>query len=580
MRLPWLLFGAGILWLAPPSAAQTASVKVEVEGLTGELEQNVRSLMSLVAAANGKDTLSTLRIRRLYGQAPEQIELALQPFGYYRPVISSELTTGTTYVARFIIDAGPQVLVTSTDLRATGLGQEDSLIQVAIADFPLAPGDPLLHQEYTAGKRAIIQAAFNRGYLDASFDTAQIQIDRDQYESAIVLDLSTGPQYRFGPVIMQQDLVDSEVLQGYITIIQGEPFDPRELRDIQVSMAGTSYFSQVDVRALPDSAQGLEIPVEIVVKARRAQHFNIGVGYGTNTFFRVTLNADFRRLNSKGHFANLSLRVSSIERSMSARYSIPAAYPRTRLLTLTMGLALLDPVSYNTNKAIVGADLSKVVGNWRETMSLSYSYEDYVIGGADSGISNLLIASTNFTRVVADNKIFATKGTQAGFMVRGAINGVLSNASFLEIRLPAKSIFPLLGAGRLITRAELGYIFTDQFFDLPPTARFFTGGDRSVRGYEYQSLGPVDPAGNITGGDVLFVASAELNYFFYGNFGASVFYDAGNALSGLNNISLAQGTGFGLRWRSPIGPIGVDLAWAITEEGDPRRVHITLGPDF
>jgi len=76
------------------------------------------------------------------------------------------------------------------------------------------------------------------------------------------------------------------------------------------------------------------------------------------------------------------------------------------------------------------------------------------------------------------------------------------------------------------------------------------------------------------------VVSAELNYFFYGDFGASAFYDAGNALLGFSDITLFQGAGAGVRWRSPIGPIGLDLAWALSLDGTPRRIHITLGPDF
>lgn len=580
MRCDWLLLCAGLLCLGSPLAAQSARVGVEVEGVSGVLKRNIRSALALSSPADSRDTISTLRIRRLYDRAPEQIEQALQPFGFYRPTIISELTTGTRWVARFTVDSGPRLTLASVDLQVHGAGREDSLIQAAVAAFPLAAGDPLLHQKYTAGKLAIARAALNRGYLDAVFDTAQIRIDRDRYESAIVLNLRTGPQYYFGTVTVDQDLVDPRVLQGYVTIVPGEPFDLRRLRDIQAKLTATSYFSQVEVQAPRDSAVDFEIPVVITVQARKAQHFNVGVGYGTNTNARVTLNADFRRLNGKGHYASINLRTSTIEQSLSARYSIPAAYPRTRLVEFSTGLAFLEPVSYNTNKFVFGMDLSKWAGKWRETISIAYSYEDYVVGGADTGTSNLLIASTNFTRVTADNNIFATKGTQIGFEARAAIRGVVSNASFLEISLPAKSIFPLPGSSRLITRMELGYILTDQFFDLPPTVRFFTGGDRSVRGYQFQSLGPSDSAGNITGGDVLAVASAEVNWFFYKSVGAAVFFDAGNALDGLSDISLAQGTGFGFRWRSPIGPVGIDLAWAITEEGNPRRFHITLGPDF
>jgi translocation and assembly module TamA len=582
--------GRSGLWLwaalcvAAPSSgaasAQSARVSLEIKGITGELRDNVQSLVSLSTAAKSGDTVSTLRIRSLFARAPGQIEDALQPFGYYHPTITSDLATGKRWVARFTIDPGPATMIGRVAVRLTGLGRQDSVIQQAVAAIPLAPGDTLIHARYTAGKTAIAQAALDRGYLDAVFDTAQVRVDRERQTADIVLDLATGPQYLFGDVRLEQDAVDPLILQGYINIVTGEPFDMRKLRDIQSRLSGTSYFAQVEVLALRDSAQGLSIPVSIVLTTRAAQHFNIGVGYGTNTNLRVTLNADFRRLNSRGHYANLNLRVSSIEKSMSARYSIPARYPLTTLLEFFTGLALLDPVSYRTDKFVLGTDLSRTRGKWRETLSLSYSHEDYVVGTVDTGTSNLVIASANFTRVVADNNIFATKGTRVGLLARGSVEGLLADETFLELTVPAKAIVSFLGDGRVITRAELGAILTSKLSSLPPTARFFTGGDRSVRGYEYLALGPTDAAGNVIGGDALIVVSAELNYFFYGDFGASAFYDAGNALLGFSDITLFQGAGVGVRWRSPIGPIGLDLAWALSLDGTPRRIHITLGPDF
>jgi translocation and assembly module TamA len=350
---------------APSSAAasaQTARVSLEIEGITGELRDNVESLLSLSTAAQSGDTVSTLRIRRLYARAPDEIERGLQPFGYYQPTITSDLTTGHRWVARFTIDPGPETMIDGVAIRATGSGQQDSVIQQAVVAFPLAPGDTLIHARYTAGKTAIAQAALDRGYLDAAFDTAQIRVDRERQTADIVLDLATGPQYRFGEVRLEQDAVDSRLLQGYIDIIPGEPFDMRQLREIQARLSGTSYFSQVEVRAMRDSAQGLDIPVAVVLTTRAAQHFNIGVGYGTNTNLRVTLNADFRRLNAKGHYANLNLRVSSIEKSMSARYSIPPIYPLTTLLEFFTGFALLDPVSYHQphTRQVAGNPLSVV----------------------------------------------------------------------------------------------------------------------------------------------------------------------------------------------------------------------------
>jgi translocation and assembly module TamA len=568
---------------AADSAAGSRAVRVRVAitGIEGPVRDNVQALLGLSAAARSGDTVATVRLRRLYDRAPQEIALAMQPFGYYQPTVTSTLdTVATRWSATFAIDPGPRTMVQRVAVTVTGPGAADSVIQTAVADFPLVRGDPLRHPAYTRGKAALAQAAVNRGYLEARFDSAQISVDRVAAEADIVLQLSTGPQFTFGDVTIRQDVVDPRILQGYVTITPGEPFDRRRLRDVQARLNATSYFAQVDVRAERDSTDGRRIPVTIVLTPRRSQRFNVGVGYGTNTNLRVTFNAEFRRLNRRGHHADLNLRVSGIEKSMSARYSMPPPYPRTRQLDLFTGLALLDPVSYNTNKFVLGTDLSRTKGRRRETVSLAYSWEDYVVGAVDTGISKLVIASANVTHVAADNKIFAWRGTQVGVMMRGAVEELLSNASFFEVTIPAKAIVPFLSAGRLITRAELGYLVSNRFRELPPTVRFFTGGDRSVRGYEYLSLGGRDDAGNIIGGDVLVAVSAEANYFFYGDFGASLFYDAGDAPLGLGSLSLFHGTGFGVRWRSPIGPIGLDLAWALSLPGDPTRVHITLGPDF
>ena len=109
--------------------------------------------------------------------------------------------------------------------------------------------------------------------------------------------------------------------------------------------------------------------------------------------------------------------------------------------------------------------------------------------------------------------------------------------------------------------------------------RFFTGGAQSVRGYAYQSLGPVDANGEVTGGKYLVVGSIEFEHSFKNKWGVAAFYDVGNAINDISD-DLKKGTGIGVRWKSPVGPVRIDLASAISLEGNPWRIHITIGPDL
>ena len=114
---------------------------------------------------------------------------------------------------------------------------------------------------------------------------------------------------------------------------------------------------------------------------------------------------------------------------------------------------------------------------------------------------------------------------------------------------------------------------------VPISERFFAGGDNSVRGYDYESLGPKDSNGEVAGGRYLVVGSAEYEHRLWGKWGAAVFYDAGNALDAIDD-KLKHGAGIGLRWQSPVGPVRVDVASALSEDNNPLRLHVTVGSDL
>ncbi len=124
-----------------------------------------------------------------------------------------------------------------------------------------------------------------------------------------------------------------------------------------------------------------------------------------------------------------------------------------------------------------------------------------------------------------------------------------------------------------------GTTITPSFEQLPSSVRFFSGGAQSVRGFRFQSLGPTDNNGEVVGASNLVLGSIEFEHYLNDRWGAAVFIDVGNAIDDLND-DLEKGAGFGLRWKSPIGPVRIDLASAVSRDGNPWRIHINIGPDL
>jgi translocation and assembly module TamA len=523
------------------------------------------------------------RVLALHRRAPDEIRAALEPFGYYRPTIDPELDTSTAeWVAHYQVDPGPPLLVRSTRIEVRGDGRDDRGISLAAKAFPIHDGDVIEHALYEAGKAALETAAATGGYLDANYDTSEIQIDLVDYTADVVLVYDTGPRYYFGPTRLEPTVVDPDIVQGYIPWKEGEPFDQDKLLQLQVQLGGSPYFRRVEVEPKPEEAVDQEVPIDVRMVPAKPRIFRGGIGYGTDTGVRGRGGFEWRRVNRRGHQASADVVISQIERSFESNYRMPAPYPRTDVIGFAAGYADQDTDTARSQTGLLSGSFTHNLGTWRESFSLGFRREDFEVG-LDHGLSDLLVPEFTFGKTRSDDRIYPRWGRRFDFAARGAAAGVVSDTSFVQATARAKSIWSF-GRTRLISRADLGWTDTDHFRELPASLRFFAGGDQSVRGYDYQEIGPLDEAGNVIGGEALAVASVEADRLFldfgkFGRWGAAVFYDVGAAAHDFGQ-SLKSGAGAGIRWLSPIGLVRLDVAWALDEPGTPIRLHLTIGPDF
>lgn len=573
----FLLCGA-LLLLFGPNVCRGATLTVVVEGVSGALRDNVLASLGIHRERERKD-LFPARIRRLHERAPEEIRMALQPFGYYRPRIEATLDqNGEEWIARYRIDPGTPIPVAVVEVNIAGEGADDPAFRAPVENFPIKPGDTLSHAVYENAKQQFQDLAAERGYFDLRFTRQEVRVDLESYRAEIYLDVDTGPRYRFGAITSDQDILSSELLARYVRLHPGQPYSTAALLDAQLALLGSNYFSDVQIEADPQDADDRTIPVRIHVTPRPPNKYTFGIGYGTDTGARGQIGWERFYLNPQGHHTRVELRGSEIERSVTAGYFIPIRNPRTDQLAFTGGYNEIDTRVYDTRIRRLAVSRTTTRGHLLETLSLTQQREDFEISD-QRRTTSLLLPGISWTYYLGEERVYTRLGARAALDLRGASENLASDVSLAQARFQIKGIFPVSNFGRVITRGEIGATRIGDFDQLPASLRFFAGGDQSVRGYAYNTLGPRDALGNVIGGRHLLVGSVEYEQHLTGNWSAAVFYDAGNALDNFTD-PLERGAGIGVRWRSPIGQIRLDAASAVSAPERPWRIHLTIGPDL
>jgi translocation and assembly module TamA len=573
----WL--AAGLLTVSPAQAARGwATVKIEIHGVDAEQRRNVMQFLS-IAQPLADDEPAEWRVRALHARAPDEIRNAMQPFGYYHATVEGTLEPAAPgWRAVYHISPGPPVRIARVDLVLRGPGADDPAFRGVADAPPIREGEPLHHERYEQTKRALQDLAAERGYFDARFVEQTLRVDPQANRADIVLHYDTGPRYRFGPVRFEQTGgLAPDLLARYVDIRPGEPYRRSALLALQKALSDSEYFQQVEVRPERDRAVDLAVPIRVTLTARKPDRYSIGLGYGTDTGVRGKLGWERRLARARGDRLAVEVVGSEIHSTVDLRYLIPVGDPRTDRVTYFAGWTDAHPEFSDSQVGKAGASYTHMRRGWRETWSLTYHDEKFRVGATD-GHSALLIPGGHWLYLAADKPLAPSRGWRATFELRGAAEALASDVSFVQARAHAKLIWPL-GAGRVIARGDLGATSVSRFEDLPATLRFYTGGDQSVRGYAYNTVGPRDALGDVIGGKHLAVGSLEVEYPIVGKWSGAAFYDVGRAYTDTDE-PYAEGAGFGVRWRSPIGPLRLDVASALSRPDRPWRIHLVVGPDL
>jgi translocation and assembly module TamA len=579
MKFPHALLALILALVAIPARA---GVDVQIHGLGDAESDNAYAKNALLGYAKGVDAskgeYDIYEVQRRFDEGPADIRAALQPFGWYNPVIHSELRGAKPdWTAIYTVDAGPPTTIANVDVQIAGEGHDSEALAKVLQKPRLNTGDRLRHENYEALKTRLMQAANADGYLDAAFTRHELRVDVATNTAAIELTLDTGPRYYFGDVTIDQDgRLDDAFLRRYITFVPGQPFTTEKLLGTQFALTDLDYFRTIEVvpqreRAGPDH----RIPILIHTASKPPRIYKFGAGYGTDTGARALASTEFRRLNRQGHKLTITLQPSQNISAATAEYRIPIGHsPGDNVAFTAQGLTE-DVSDINEHLYTFGTSLSRRLGSWSPRYYLQYMRDAFAFSGEPQTISRLLIPGASFSHSDLDDPIYPRLGWSIFMDLHGADDSVFSDATFIQGYINLHGVVPLFPRIRLLMRAEQGATMTSKFAFLPTSQRFFAGGDQSVRGYSYKSLGPTDAKGRIIGGKFLTTGSAEVDYDLLRHYAVAAFFDLGGA-DDSPQVRLHEGVGVGVRYRAPFGAIMLDIAHPLDQDAKPIHLHFGI----
>ena len=572
-----LLRASGVLAIAY-GAPSLAWAQVSVSGLEGVLLDNALIHLSLdEEACDAPDW----RIQERFSRAEQEIRSALEAFGYYSVAIVEQLELGETcWTATFDVEPGEPVRLRVVDVQIGGPASGDPVFPRIVAGSALVAGEPLQHATYDQLKRRLIEVAQQRGYVEARFSASAIDVFPREGAADVTLHFESGPRYTFGDIQFSQDVLDRDLLDGYYVFRRGEPYDRARLTELYAALTDSGYFNAIEVRPQPPDAELKEISVLVTLSGVRRQAISYGLGFSTDTGPRFRFGRVNRRVNTRGAQSGVNGQLSPVVSEIGYNYRFPYGDPRSEWISLDAGVKREDTETATSDTLELG--VRRVVARrsaWRETQFVDFMIEDFVVADTRSR-TRLVTPGIGWLKVSADNTMRPSRGYRLGLEISAANESLGSDTSFAQIDATVKWIRSFSSNTRVLLRARLGFTWHSEFDELPPSVRFFAGGDNSIRGYKFESLGPVDADGDVIGGDRLAVASAEYEFRVSPNWSAAFFADAGNAFEG-TDFETRTGAGFGLRWHSPVGPVRFDIAWPVGDElaKDPR-LHVSLGADL
>ncbi len=569
----------GAILLAVAGFAQAEAIRVNIRGLDEDQTREVRLAIDLTQYARRK-SVTDAQLESLLKRTPKQVGEALETYGFYGSTTAIESRReGPLHVVDLVVSPGSPVKVTTVALDVVGPGSSDRGVAALLRQIETLEGKTFDHGVYETRKDAVLAALRERGYFDAELERHDVEVSRSARTARILLLWDSGERYRFGAPQFEGAHLDPAVMRRFVTFEAGEPYSARKLIEMQQRMTGSEYFDIVDVSPDIEGAVDHVVPIKVKVNPNKQTLYTAGVAIGTDSGFGVRGALDRRYVNASGHKFRAEAQVSQRLQGVLAEYRIPRPGNDQRQLAFGAGYASSEIEDTRSDVFSAAISDARLWRGWTRIAALKFLRSDFVIGETP-GQSSLLYPELRLLRKETDDVLFPRKGWSLDFAIRGSPLEFAGGTRFLQFYGDARWIVPIGDEARALFRGALGTTNVRDFDSLPPELRFFAGGDRNIRGFNYQSIGDRDADGAIIGGRHLVAVSAEYEFDVFREWSAAVFVDAGDAFN--DNFDAKISVGVGARWRSPIGLVRLDVGVPVRhgDAGSGPQLHLVVGPDL
>ncbi len=532
---------------------------------------------------------------RLVDASPNQVRELLQTEGYFAPVVHIERAPGPDGgrpdFVRLRVEPGVQARISRVTLEVEGAleraasagdAQGLDLLQALRSGWELPVGAGFRNAAWTDAKAVALSRLRSAGYAAAAWAGTGAAVNPDSHEVRLFLVADSGPLYRLG-TLQVEGLVaqDADTVRNLAFAARGAPVTEALLLDFQERLQKSGLFETVAVTLDTDPAQADAATVAVRLRETPLQSYTLGVGVSANTGARFSVEQRLRRPLGLPLSSTLRIEVGDKRQAWDGEIS---TRPDEQLYRNLLGAAV---ERLRSDSDVVLSQRMRL-GRTQDTQRverLGFAEWERSSRRTDAGDrSDAVAVSLNFHGGwrSLDSIVLPTTGeTLSAQLGVGRSDGTDATKGTFGRAYGRLTVYRPLGRTLYAqARLELGRVFLRPGMVVPESLRWRAGGDESVRGYRFRSLGPVVD-GAVGSGETLLTTSVEIARPFLESMPSlwgAVFIDGGNAAPGFAQLDPVWGYGLGVRWRSPVGPLRVDLAWP--ERRNQPRLHFSIGIAF
>jgi len=549
--------------------------------ITLSAPESVRELLKnhfeLPATPLADDTARASFMRR----AEREIGELLAAEGYFAPTVTAH-PAAPAGALTIEVAPGPRALVSQLNIEFKGdlaadAPEHRARIAQLRAAWPLGIGAPFRSQEWEEAKAALLSSVAREDYAAAQIALSQAEVDPASASVRLMVVIDSGPAFRFGDLsVSGLQRYDSSLVTRLAPFHTGTPYRRDLLLAFQARLQNMPQFGSVAVNIEPDISTHEAAPVQVALSEAKPRRVAIGIGYSTNNGARSEINYLNHNFLDRAWNLNTGLRLEQNRQTVSAGIdTLPDG--NGYLLSWGAGREATQIEGLETVRKKVGVTRSRTQGRIETRVGINWQQEDRNPAGGIIESDRALAPDWQWHRRAVDDPLYPRRGSVTEFRVGGGSREFLSGQNFLRSYARHQIWLPLGERDIFSLRGEAGFTAAPSRLGIPQEYLFRAGGSQSVRGYAYQSLG-VQEGAAVVGGRVLATGSAEYTHWFSRNWGAALFADTGDATDVLHDLHLSTGYGSGVRWRSPAGPLALDLAWA--REAHALRLHFSIAVAF